>query len=242
MGGSFVPGAELPDVALFRRQPVEEPVDFTCNICGARRHALTTELDREIVSCECGSTVRMRSVIAALSVSLFGKSLTMAEFPTRDEVVGPGMSDWVGYASRLTEHLSYTNTFYDQEPRFDLAQPVPNELVGSCDFVICSDVIEHMPSPYQIGLAHCLDLLKPGGYLILTVPMKPEGTTDEHFPDLFDFRIVEFGQDRVLVNRTRSGSYQVFDNLIFHGGPGFTLEMRVLSIPDALRNCTRPDL
>ena len=70
----------------------------------------------------------------------------------------------------------------------------------------------------------------------------PRYQSNEHFPDLFEFQIVEFGQDRVLVNRTRSGSYQVFDNLVFHGGPGFTLEMRVLSIADALRNCTRPDL
>src|SRR5690606_28231993 len=35
-----------------------------------------------------------------------------------------------------------------------------------------------------------------------------------------------------LHNRTADGREQVFRELVFHGGPGETLEMRVFSLPD----------
>ena len=36
----------------------------------------------------------------------------------------------------------------------------------------------------------------------------------------------------VLVNRRSDGTYEVFDNLVFHGGKGATLELRVFSESD----------
>jgi hypothetical protein len=37
---------------------------------------------------------------------------------------------------------------------------------------------------------------------------------------------VELGGRIALVNRTRTGELQVFENIVFHGGKGSTLEMR----------------
>ena len=51
----------------------------------------------------------------------------------------------------------------------------------------------------------------------------------EHFPDLYDYSIAQLKNDWVLVNRTRDGRLETFDKLVFHGGPGSTLEMRVFS-------------
>jgi SAM-dependent methyltransferase len=111
---------------------------------------------------------------------------------------------------------------------------VPHALAGSCDFVVSLDVLEHVAPPWSLALVHLRELLKPGGVLVLTVPMLPDGSTIEHFPDLAEYEIVTRGAERVLVNRTRAGEVQVFEDLVFHGGPGATLEMRICSLPDVL--------
>jgi len=212
-----------------------ELLDFACNVCGTRNVVPLDLFGREVRNCdECGSTPRWRGMISSLSVALFGESLSIAEFPAGREVKGLGTSDWEGYAKRLAGRLDYINTYFDREPRFDLTAPVSDTLRGRYDFVTCSDVLEHVTPPFAGSLAHCRELLKPGGHLILTAPMKLEGTTDEHFPDLFKFEITGEGEDRVLVNRTRDGVVQRFDQLVFHGGEGATLEMRMLSLPDVL--------
>ena len=72
-------------------------------------------------------------------------------------------------------------------------------------------------------------MLKPGGLFILTVPYTNNKDTIEHFPELYDFAVVEEHEAFVLRNRTREGVIQEFRNLVFHGGPGTTLEMRVFS-------------
>jgi hypothetical protein len=40
----------------------------------------------------------------------------------------------------------------------------------------------------------------------------------------------------VLVNRTVDGRAQEFADLVFHGGPGATLEMRVFALDDLIEN------
>jgi SAM-dependent methyltransferase len=183
--------------------------------------------------------MRLRGVIAALSQAVHGTSLTLDEFPVRTDLVGLGMSDWEGYAERLGQVFAYTNTHYDEGTRLDITAPVPAELAGTCDFVITSDVLEHVAPPVDRALANLCRLLAPGGLLVLTVPMWPDGRTVEHFPDLDEYRIVPLGPSPVLVNRTREGELQCFDDLVFHGGPGATLEMRVFSLPDLLEGLVR---
>jgi hypothetical protein len=73
------------------------------------------------------------------------------------------------------------------------------------------------------------NLLKPGGYLLLTVPYRKEGDTQEHFPDLYQYELFEKRGRWHMQNTSQTGERQHFDNLVFHGGPGTTLEMRVFS-------------
>ena len=218
-----------------RRSEADRPLTFVCNVCGSPATVAPAELRREQPSCPtCHSTVRFRGVVAALSEALHGRSLVIGDFPPRPDLVGLGMSDWTGYADRLPAVLGYDNTFYDEGIRLDITAEVPHALAGSCDFVVSSDVLEHVAPPWSSALVHLRELLKPGGVLVLTVPMLPDGTTVEHYPDLDTYEIVTLGDRRVLVNRTREGALQVFDELVFHGGPGVTLEMRVCSLPDVL--------
>ena len=164
-------------------------------------------------------------MVSVLSEELFGKQLSLHEFPTRRDLKGLGMSDWGGYASALAKRFSYTNTFLERAPRLDITQPP--DRTGELDFVVASDVFEHVAPPVEKALRHVGEMLNPGGFLLLTVPYTLGVRTKEHFPELFDYEILNFKGNPVLVNRTASGRLEVFDDLVFHGGEGLTLEMRM---------------
>jgi hypothetical protein len=213
-----------------------DTVGFRCNICGTVHEAVPRVLfGREDPSCSvCGSSVRMRGVVHHLSFGLFGVSIALPEFPRRPDLVGIGLSDWEGYAVALANRLGYVNTFYHQEPRLDITAP-PAQRFGTCDFLISTDVFEHVPPPVELAYRGAFALLKPGGLLVLTVPFTDVPQTVEHFPDLHVYKLVELGGEWVLVNRDASGQLSVRRNLVFHGGPGTTLEMRTPARSDTIR-------
>lgn len=206
-----------------------QPPGFVCNICGARSAVDTAQLQREMASCDnCGSSPRARAIIRVLSLGLFGRNLALPDFPVSRETSGFGMSDWDGYAVRLAEKFRYTNTYFHQEPRLDISTPQLAEcLMQSSDFIISSEVFEHIVPPVRRAFENTFKMLKPGGILVLTVPYGPWEKTVEHFPDLYDFTIIADNGSYRLENVTRSGEVQEFRDLVFHGGPGTTLEMRV---------------
>lgn len=233
---------------LARRAPAFRKADdsttFHCNICGKRNTSKLALLTREDPTCRrCGSTVRMRSMIHILTTELFGQSLRISEIdPPRPDIVGIGMSCWDGYAIPLARRVGYTNTFYHQEPKLDITN-IPVAMEGMLDFVISTDVFEHVMPPVSIAFENAKKLLKPDGVLIFSVPFTHPGEegipTTEHFPDLHEFEISQVDGVLQLRNVTRTGETQHFDNLVFHGGPGSTLEMRVFSEWSLLNELSR---
>jgi SAM-dependent methyltransferase len=219
-------------VAAPRRQgsgASEECLSFTCNICGEKCRERLSTIHSDGSSCPgCGSSSRFRAVIYGLSVGLFGKSLLLQDFPADKRVRGAGMTDWVGYACRLTSKFDYTNTYYHKSPLLDIASrsTLPPDRY---DFVLSSDVMEHVRPPVSAALANVLTILKPGGLFVVTVPCYDDERTREHFPDLHDYEVIKFRGELLLLNRTAAGRYQVFDDLVFHGGPGDALELRCFS-------------
>jgi SAM-dependent methyltransferase len=204
-------------------------LSFQCNICGKICESKITDLKREKPSCtRCGSTVRMRANIHVLSMELFGENLVIGDFPQRPDIVGIGISDWEGYAVPLAHKLGYKNTYYHKDPKLDITSIDP-ALEGRLDFIISSDVFEHVSPPVSIAFENAQKLLKPGGVLIFSVPYTKNGTTIEHFPDLYKYEIIKKGNGHILKNITRDGTEQIFNNLVFHGGAGATLEMRLFS-------------
>ena len=122
-------------------------INFKCNICNAENNIPVGAFHRELAFCvNCGSNVRFRGIIHGLSVSLFGRSIPLTEFPKK-VLRGIGMSDWANYAEPLSRHFDYTNTFYHCEPKLDLIDLSSLERWRGQDFVISSDVIEHVPPP-----------------------------------------------------------------------------------------------
>jgi SAM-dependent methyltransferase len=202
-------------------------IEFTCNICGALNRCPPEQLTREASTCrECGSNVRTRSLMLLVSLELFGVAMTLPEFPRIKSIRGLGLTDWPEYAQRLGERFDYRNTFYDREPRFDISNP-PREEFGKYDFLLSSEIFEHVLPPAIDAFRAARDLLKPSGVLILTVPYSLEATMLEHYPEIHEFGFAQVGGGVVLVNRKKSGEMQVFENPVFHGpGAGKALEMR----------------
>lgn len=213
-----------------------EPITFRCNVCGATSVVPFGQLDREDRSCSaCGSTVRWRSIVHALSTELFGSNLALPDFPTRKDIRGIGMTDWDGYAVPLAAKLDYHNTFLHQQPKLDITA-IPADLEHALDFVISSDVFENVPQPVSVAFENLLRLLKPGGVAILSVHYDKVPFMREHFPELHDWHLAEESGRTILKNTTRDGRAQVFDNLVFHGGPGNVLEMRRFGEAGLLQN------
>jgi hypothetical protein len=200
---------------------------FRCNICGSENIVPAKKLSREESSCNrCQSSVRMRGMIHALSLALFNRSLVISDFPDRKDLVGKGMSDWDGYALPLARKLSYQNTYYHKEPLLDITR-ISDSDRNSVDFLLSTDVFEHVAPPVSLAFENARAMLRENGAFILSVPYTFSKNTVEHFPNLFDYSIEQRNGRRVLCNRTRNGELEEFDNLVFHGGEGDTLELRV---------------
>ena len=207
---------------------------FTCNICNSKCSAET--LDREIPSCrKCRSNVRFRWAAQALSTELFGRVLPMKEFPRNRKIRGIGLSDWGPIAKILAKRFDYENTFFHRAPRLDIMNPPAG--AGPYDFILATEVLEHVPPPVQQAFDNLAGLLKPDGFVVFSSPWESTGDTHEHFPELSEFEVMKFRGDYVLVNRTRDCRLEAFENLVFHDGPGSTLETRVFSKDGLLANC-----
>ena len=211
---------------------------FRCNICGGSSLTDITSLARENASCMlCGSNARLRAVIRTLSIELFGKNLALPELAVHKEITGLDMSGSDIYAGCLKEKFSYQNTYYHQEPLLDVAaKTLPSNKLESSNFVICSEVLEHVVPPVSRAFENIYKILKPGGVVILTVPYGFIPQTIEHFPELYDFNLIRTNDGYRLRNVTEKGAVQEFDHLIFHGGPGSTLEMRIFAETELLQH------
>jgi SAM-dependent methyltransferase len=204
-------------------------VAFRCNVCGADCRSAPEAISRETISCQrCGSTVRFRAIAHLLTTELFGRSIALPDLQRRKDISGIGLSDFGPYARQLEDKLDYTNTYYHAEPRLDITD-VPAGRGALYDFIIASDVFEHVAPPVSRAFENARRLLRSGGVMIFTVPFSLEADTIEHFPDLHDYRLLDTPQGWRLENRTADGRLQVHDKLVFHGGAGSTLEMRLFS-------------
>lgn len=201
---------------------------FRCNICGESSIFSPDGDWREAASCsKCGSSVRSRQIAYCVSSSVLNKSQCLKDV-YRPDLIGLGLSDSGPLASALAQSFSYTNTFYHTEPRLDICRPAENR-AGTADFLVSSDVFEHVPAPVCKAFTGAYSVLKPGGTLVLTVPFDNRSETTEHFPNVREFSVTSIGSEWILVGKTEAGEIEAHRNPVFHGGPGTTAEMRFFS-------------
>jgi hypothetical protein len=128
----------------------------------------------------------------------------------------------------LSLKFSYVNTFYHKFPILDIKKP-PSELKEYADFLTCSDVLEHVIPPLALNIRGLYEILKPGGELIVSVPIVREaGETIEHYPGIQDYKVEKVENGYRVWGIFDSGN-RLINNPIFHGGPGNTLELRRFS-------------
>ncbi len=239
-GGAFAPEevATIGDLDPRSLAP-DERIAFRCNLCGTRAQAPLSALTRESPSCpRCGSTVRFRAIAHLVVHELTGETLPLGALAPRRDLAGLGLSDAACYATPLARVFAYENTWFHTEPRVDITRIDPARR-GRYDFVVASDVFEHVAPPVSRAFDNALALLKPGGVFVLTVPFSLGADTVEHFPDLHDWTLSQEHGQWKLANRTADGRTQTYGDLVFHGGPGTTLEMRLFSRDALLRELER---
>jgi len=215
-------------------------IEFTCNICGWTGIAPIRLISgRETPSCrQCGSTLRFRAIVSVLTAEIFSSPKVLRVTDKHKNITGIGMSDSPLYANLLKEVFSYTNTFYHQEPKLDISD-LSSWSSDSVDFLISSDVFEHIPlSGLEKSFFNARKLLKKNGVFIFSVPYSVGGNTVEHFPSLNTWKLMKKNGTWILQNILPDGAEEEYSQLCFHGGEGATLEMRRFSINDIFNRLT----
>lgn len=220
-----------------RAAPNEALLFFNCPICARASKWPRSLMVREAPTClGCGSSVRLREVVAAISDAILGTDQPAISWPIRKDIKGVGFSDALVYARYLERATDYENTWYHLEDSVDITDL--SSLGGrTFDFAVCSDVLEHIRRPVQVAFDNLFHILRPGGTLVLNFPLR-DGETREHFPELSEMQLAQAGGAWELQGRTPDGAEFSSTDLIFHGGPGTTIEMRVFGRASVERHLT----
>jgi len=173
----------------------------------------------EAPSCaHCGSNVRFRWLVYRLSRELFGRILPLPDFPSDKSIRGIGLTDPECIAQVLRERFTYCNTYLSAEPRFDIrSDPWP---AGELDFLIASEVFEHVEPPVMPAFRSAATLLKRSGVLLLTVPWVWDGDARQAIPDLYDWKLDREDDRWLVLNRRPDGEIERFWDMVWDDGPG----------------------
>lgn len=198
---------------------------FFCNACLAVRQTIITKDLREGLICPiCGLNSRQRAILFAV------QKITRKRFIRRKNLSIVGVSDGAPIESAFRDRFGsiYKNFEYHAEPFLDITK-VDEDLKSTADVVTCSEVLEHVQPPINLAFEGLFKLLKPGGWLILSVPHRnADFPHEEHFPIMSNVQLI-FKPNQVLKRIDLEGNEREFLELVFHGGAGATLEYRVFS-------------
>jgi 2-polyprenyl-3-methyl-5-hydroxy-6-metoxy-1,4-benzoquinol methylase len=122
---------------------------------------------------------------------------------------GIGMSEWDVYARILQHKFYFINTYYHQEPRLDITSD-DWQRYSDLDFVICTEVFEHILQPLEVGFRNMRQMLKKNGVLVFSAPFTGAPQTTEHFPGMTNFVTCQVGDRWLVVSRKADGGYDVY--------------------------------
>jgi SAM-dependent methyltransferase len=198
---------------------------FLCNCCLAlRRTTVTLDLREGLVCPSCGLNSRQRAILYAAQKKTKTGILQKRNF----KIVGVSDGAPIEAAFKNRFGGSYKNFEFHTEPFLDITK-VDDILESSADLVTCSEVLEHVQPPINLAFQGLFKLLKPGGWLVLSVPHRGKDSKhEEHFPIMQNSELVN-EPVQVLKGIDLAGNRREFFDLVFHGGAGATLEYRVFS-------------
>ncbi|WP_197422818.1 class I SAM-dependent methyltransferase [Burkholderia sp. ABCPW 14] len=209
---------------------------FQCCICG-RNNSEINQAHRELMLCaQCGSNARFRGLMLGVMRYAFNEeSKPLIKQSDRRSITAIGISDSEIYAWPLAAKLSYANTYYHTEPQLDICDLRSIDQYSNIDLIICSDVIEHTPLAPRKVLENMRRMLRPGGILILSAPTYHLPETIEWYPDAASLEVKDCGGRHEVRWSDTSGAKHVDFRPCFHGGPGSTLEMRLIAHQDLIQ-------
>jgi hypothetical protein len=192
-----------------------------CSICG--RILIKKPKSPEDVCCRiCGCTWRAQAICRAILSGLGYPEDANIRFIDSDmSRVGLGISDDWRLARAISPLFAYTNSFLHKFPVIDICFP-PQEAVGKFEFISCSDVLEHTPPPRKSALEGLFQMLKPGGFVVVSVPLRRGFQFAEFYPELTTWNIEKDSVHWV----DGDGRDHVEQHPEFHGGDGLTLAFR----------------
>jgi hypothetical protein len=202
-----------------------------CPMCGTNLSVENREWHRELGRCVgCGLNARLRGVIVALSLEIYGDlACPLIERDMRKDVRVLGISDNEEYATLLTSKFEYLNTFFHREPYLDICDIECCARYQENRVVICSDVIEHSRLGPMAVIRNQLTMLAQGGVIILSAPTFEMDDSIEWYGALRSYS-VEGNGDRPRLRWVNLRGQEFLDpDPIFHGGAGAAVELRLLS-------------
>jgi hypothetical protein len=147
--------------------------------------------------------------------------MALTDFPHDRSIKGLGLTDPDAIAAVLAKRLDYTNTYFTAEPRLDIrCEPARTH---ELDFLIASEVFEHVQPPVSRAFVNAAAYLKESGFLLLTVPWVWDGDREAAIPELHDWKLEREAESWTIANRKPDGSDERFRNMRFDGGPGPSL-------------------
>ncbi|MCD4813445.1 methyltransferase domain-containing protein [bacterium] len=168
-----------------------------CPVCGHRDFSETKILWPELVSTwelnpdeetfinrqqgfhctRCHTNLRSMTLAAVIN-EYFDWHGTLEALPTHPAAAAIQLLE-INEAGSLHPFLSrFPHAVFAAYPETDMQQmPYPD---NSFDLVIHSDTLEHLMDPVQ-GLRECRRIVKPGGCMVMTVPVLPSRLTRRRF-------------------------------------------------------------
>lgn len=213
-------------------------IDATCSICAGIFPIDTCGNFREGKLCyHCGASGRSQAIAYCLTHYVFKQNAALNNITNQNKIKIVGLSDGPAYAKTLAKKCNYKNTYYHTKPFLDITNPT-KEYLGIFDALISADVFEHVLAAPSHAFKGAYDILKAGGYLILTVPFINQGPHKERYPGLCNYTSEQRPDGSWIAHLEFSDGRNVVDETpCFHGGPGKTLEVRLFN-----RECLEEEL
>lgn len=201
---------------------------YTCNITGKKFDLEEKDKQRE-GGLMYGYNCRFRAICYLLTKILYNEVKILAKVPINKKIKGLGMSD-SSWADVCKEKFNYINTYNDKEPILNIYNKNDVNKYKDYDFIICSDIFQFI-NPYpnlQEAFDNLYKMLKRGGTIIFSVPFI-YGEHKEYYPNLYNYKIIDRDDEKVLINTTIDKKTEYFEDLKFHGANNTKLEKRMFT-------------
>ena len=104
------------------------------------------------------------------------------------------------------------NTYLTAHPRFDIRSD--SSPIGELDFLIASEVFEHVAPPVMPAFHNVAPLLKASGIMLFTAPWAWDGDPNTAIPELFDWALGRDSERYIVVNLTPDGREERFCDMV----------------------------